>query len=85
MKHRFLLYRLSHTVIVVDLTEIGLPTEIYPPGGKKQMAATLRFQSWKDVENYLLGRDANEEALGRASAQFNNRGFGVLTIGGRKD
>jgi hypothetical protein len=50
MKHRFLLYRLSHTVIVVDLTEIGLPTEIYPPGGKKLMAPTLRFQTWKDVE-----------------------------------
>jgi hypothetical protein len=47
MKHRFLLYRLSHTVIAVDLTEIDLPTEIYPPGGKKQMVPTLRFQSWK--------------------------------------
>ncbi len=80
MKHRFLLYRLSHTVIAVDLTEIDLPTEIYPPGGKKQMVPTLRFQSWRDVENYLLSLGADAEVLGRSSAQFNNTGFGALTI-----
>jgi|HubBroStandDraft_3_1064219.scaffolds.fasta_scaffold352287_1 hypothetical protein len=80
MKHRFLLCRLSHTVMVVDLTEIGLPTETYPLDGKKQTVPTLRLQSWKDVELYFLSLGADAEALGQTSAQFNNTGFGVLTI-----
>ena len=80
MRHRFLLYRLSHTVVVVDLTEIGLPMEIYPPDGKRQMVPALRFQSFKDVERYLLSLGADVEGLGKTSGQFHNTGFGLLTI-----
>ncbi len=80
MKHRFLLYLLSHTIVVVDITEIGLPTEIYPPDGKRQMVPTVRFQSWTDVEHYFLSLGADAETLEKISAQFNKAGFGVLTI-----
>jgi len=80
MKHRFLLYRLSHTVIVVDLTEIGLPTEIYPPGGKKTYGAYSSVSDLERCRNHLLSLGADAEALRRTSAQFNNTGFGVLTI-----
>ena len=79
MRHRFLLYRLSHTILVVDITEIGLPL-IYPRDGKRQMVPTIRFQSWRDVEHYLLGFGADAEVLQSTSANFSKTGFDDLTI-----
>jgi hypothetical protein len=54
--------------------------EIYPPDGKRQMVPALRFQSFKDVERYLLSLGADVEGLGKTSSQFHNTGFGLLTI-----
>ena len=36
MKHRFMIHALNHTYLVVDITSIGPPTEIYPEEGKEQ-------------------------------------------------
>ena len=80
MRHRFLLYRLSHTILVVDISEIGLPNEIFPPEGKRQVVPTIRFQSWKDVERCLLGFGADAQSLKSASGRFERDGFDVLTI-----
>lgn len=44
MKHRFLIHELNHTVLLVDITGIGLPTEIYPYEGKSHSVPTLRFK-----------------------------------------
>ncbi len=79
MKNRFLVYRLSHTILVVDISEIGLPNEIYPPDGKQQMAPSRRFQSWKDAEPYFQSLGADAEALEKTSTQLGSIGFGVLT------
>jgi hypothetical protein len=37
VRHRFVVYPLNHTILLVDLTEIGIPDEIYPQEGKLQM------------------------------------------------
>jgi len=80
MKCRFLLHSLSHTVVVVDITDIGLPTEIYPRRGQQRMVPALRFQSWRDAAQYLLALGANNEMLHLASAHLRETSVAVLTI-----
>jgi len=36
MKHRFLVDELNHTILPVDIAQVGLPTAIDPPEGKPQ-------------------------------------------------
>jgi hypothetical protein len=64
----------------VDITKIGLLTEIYPKVGKEQMVPSLRFQSWRDVEEYLLALGAEAEKLERTAAQLKKTSVDVLTI-----
>jgi hypothetical protein len=80
MKHRYIVYPFSHTTLVVDITDIGLPTEIYPPEGKRQIVPTLRFQSWRDARQSLAESGATEEMLEQASTQIKASGLAVLTI-----
>ena len=80
MKYRWLLYQLSHTVLAIDISGIGLPNEIYPPEGEEQTVPARRFQSWKDAELYLQELGASDDAMTQASAQLNRDGIGVLTI-----
>jgi hypothetical protein len=80
VKHRFLLHQLNHTILCVDITEIGLSNEIYPPEGKNQMVLSTRFQSWKSAEAYLLQKGASEEGLGQALVQLNKAQLSALTI-----
>ncbi len=80
MKHRFLLHSLSHTFVVVDITEIGLPTEAYPPTGKGQMVPSLRFQSWSDAERYFLTLGGDPEVLQRTCSELKRQSVAVLTI-----
>jgi hypothetical protein len=80
VKYGFLLYRLSHTTLVFDISQVGLPEEIYPPRGKEQMIPMRRFQTWKDVEGHLAGLEANSEAIREASIHFQRAGLAALTI-----
>ena len=80
MKHRFLLHSLSHTYVVVDITNVGLPTTIYPAAGQEQMVPLVRFQSWRDVERYFLNLGADQEALEKTSAWLGKTSVAVLTI-----
>jgi hypothetical protein len=59
-RRRLIVYSLSHTWLVVDITAIGLPNEIYPKEGNEQMVPTLRFQSWKHVKQYLFGNQGRD-------------------------
>lgn len=68
MKYRFLIHSLNHTVLVVDITKIGLPTHIFPPEGEEQMVPSLRFQSWRQAEEYLRGLGADQKAIEAARA-----------------
>jgi hypothetical protein len=80
MKHRFLLHNLSHTVLAINMSEIGLPKEIYPPDGKLQMVVTLRFQCWDDAEQYLRGLGADLASLRLVSEELKKKAAAVLTI-----
>jgi len=80
MRHRFLLHSLSHTFVVVDITKMGLPKEIYPGAGPEHTVPVARFQSWRDAERYFLALGADAEALERTSVQLKNTSVAVLTI-----
>ena len=43
MEHRFLIHAVSHTWVVVDITQICLLSEIYPEEGKKQIVSAYGF------------------------------------------
>ncbi|MGP8156664.1 MAG: hypothetical protein ACLQMT_07360 [Candidatus Acidiferrales bacterium] len=78
--HRFLIHKLNHTTLLVDITEIGLPREIYPPEGKLQTVPSLRFRSWNHAEQYLLGLGASQKSLSAAVESLKKAGVAVLTI-----
>jgi hypothetical protein len=80
MRHRYIIYPFNHTTLVVDITDIGLPAEIYPQEGKRQDVPTLRFQTWRDARQYLADSGATEEMLERASTQIKASDLAVLTI-----
>jgi hypothetical protein len=80
MKHRFLIHSLNHTSLLVDITEVGSPTEVYPPEGKLQSVRSLRFQGWHNAERYLLGLGANQKSLNTLAETLKNTSVGVLTI-----
>jgi hypothetical protein len=80
MRFRFLIHELNHTVLLVDITETGLPTEIFPVEGKSESLPSLRFQSWRAAEQHLLGLSAGQKALDATKTGLKKIGVGVLTI-----
>jgi hypothetical protein len=80
MAHRFLIHELNHTTLVVDITGIGLPSDIVPPNGESQSVPSLRFRSWHDAEQHLLGLGAGQESLNTTEDGLRKIGVAVLTI-----
>jgi hypothetical protein len=80
MNQRFLIHSINHTILLVDITSIGLPTEIYPPEGKAQDLLSLRFQTWQEAERFLLRLGAAELPLEKANSWLKKMGLAVLTI-----
>jgi hypothetical protein len=80
MKHRFLIYSMSHTWVVVDITKIGPTEEICPKRGQEHTVPLRRFQSWRDAEQYLLESGADTEVLQRTTTSLKQTGMAVLTI-----
>jgi hypothetical protein len=56
MKHRFLIHSLSHTILVVDITQFGLQIEINARTRNMKMIPALRFPVWKEAEQYFRAK-----------------------------
>jgi hypothetical protein len=80
MKHRFLLHSLSHTLLAVDITNVGPSVGVYPRAVEDQAVPTVRFQSWEDAERYFLASGADGALIERTFAQLRETGVAVLTI-----
>jgi hypothetical protein len=80
MKYSFLIHNLNHTTLLVDITAVELPNEIYPSEGRLQTIPSLRFQSWASAEKYLIELGADERALHGLKEALNKTDVGVLTI-----
>jgi hypothetical protein len=77
---RFVIYPLNHTILVLDVTEIGLPTGIYPPEGELKMVPSIRFHNWRYAEAFFVTRGARQEELEKLSALVKRGMIAVLTI-----
>jgi len=78
--NRFLIHELNHTILIVDITPVGLPTEVYPPEGKNQELMALRFQGWERAEEFLQDRGADLKLLGQTRDSLRKSSVAVLTI-----
>ena len=76
MKHRFLLHHLSHTFLIVDISEMGMRTST----NHSKLVPAIRFAAWKDAEQYLRAKGATPDLLEQSSASLKKSGVSVLTI-----
>lgn len=77
---RFIIYPLNHTILTVDITEIGLPVGVYPPEGELKMVPSLRFHNWSHAESYFLQKGARADELRKLSLLVTKGAPTVLTI-----
>ena len=63
LKHRYLLFEVSHSVLLVDATAVGAPNEIIPAEGKAQSLSSLFFRSWQWAEKHLVESGASRDDL----------------------
>jgi len=71
---------MNHTILVVDISPVGMADEIYPPEGKTQALSSLRFQTWQNAEEFLRRAGANQTALAKTRGALKSSSVAVLTI-----
>jgi len=80
MKHRFLLHSLNHTILVVDITEIGTALETKPRTENTKLVPVLRFVNWKETEQFFRAKEASEDCIESTRAMLNKSGVAVMTV-----
>ena len=80
MKHRFLIHSLSHTILVVDITQFGIEIEINTRTGNTKMVPALRFPVWKEAEQYFRANGADSETLEETRTHLSKASVAVMTI-----
>ena len=80
MKHRFLIHPISHTILVVDITQFGIEIEINPRTGNTKMVPALRFPVWKEAEQYFRANGADVETIDKMHAELKKASAAVMTI-----
>ncbi len=71
VKRRYIAHELNHTILLIDITCMGVPIEILPPQGKAEDLLSLRFQSWRFAEKFLLDGGARRDLLDKARDSLN--------------
>ena len=80
MRHRFLLHHLNHTILSVDISNIGIPAEIISDLGESKTVQSIRFRTWSNAEQHFLGLGAEHNSLRAAKELLRKNGVVVLTI-----
>jgi hypothetical protein len=80
MKHRFLFHSLNHTVLIVDITGIGIPRTVIEPEGQTQHVPSIRFRNWVHAKEYLTNLGASSDSLAKVSDDLRETNAAVLTI-----
>ena len=81
MKHRFLIHSLSHTVLIVDISQFGVEIESSAARtGNTKMVPALRFPVWKEAEQYLRTNGADPETIEKTHTQLSKASVAVVTI-----
>jgi hypothetical protein len=77
---RFVIYPLNYTILLIDISEIGLPSGIYPPEGDPKLVHSLRFHNGTFAEQFLLKKGADAHELEKVFALVAKGSIAVLTI-----
>jgi hypothetical protein len=81
MKHRFLIHSLSHTILIVDISQFGIEMESNNVRTENtKMVPALRFPVWKEAEQYLLANGADSEMIEKIHTQLGKASVSVMTI-----
>jgi hypothetical protein len=80
VKNRYLIHLINHTALLIDITPIGIPSEVLPPEGEERALSSARFRSWKFAEQFLLKEGADPKQLRKAEDTLNATSLAVLTI-----
>jgi hypothetical protein len=81
MKHRFLVHALSHTFLVVDISQFGVEIEnSNVRTGNTKMVPALRFPVWKEAEQYFQASGADLETIENTHTQLSKTSVAVMTI-----
>jgi hypothetical protein len=80
MKHRFLLHSLSHTILVVDVSQIGIELQIDGRGPDTQAVPTFRFRSWKDAAQFLRAKEADDDTIAKAGLSLRRNCVALITV-----
>jgi hypothetical protein len=80
LKARYIIYEINHTILLIDITGISLPTEIFPPEGKTEGLVSRRFQAWPDAERFLAKCGASRDSLEKARLTLDRNSFAVINI-----
>lgn len=78
--HRYLIYTLSHTVLLVDAISARGVTEILPAEGKAVTFPGLHFRSWQWAERFLLERGASQELMRKTRDQLRKTSLALVQI-----
>jgi len=80
MIKRYLIHMLNHTILLIDVTPVGLPAQVFPPEGLEQTLVSFRFQTWQTAEQFLRKAGADAELLHATRRTLNATSLAVLTI-----
>lgn len=78
VKRSYIAHQINHTILLIDISSIFPPTIILPPEGETRELLSLRFQSWRFAEKFLLDGGARRESLDEA--QDSLRKVGVAQV-----
>jgi len=78
--NRFLVHSLSHTILVVDVTQCGLAIEENPRTKNTKMVPALRFINWKEAEQYFRAKGASGATITATHNALDKNSVAAMTI-----
>jgi hypothetical protein len=80
LKHRYLVFEVSHSVLLVDASSVGGSNEILPAEGKAQTLSSLHFRSWQWAERHLTESGASRDDLDKTRDSLMKTSVALLQI-----
>ena len=80
MTHRFLLHSINHSLLVVDISQVGVASKFQPQTGIVEMVSALRFINWEEATLYFREKGADDETIRKSSAMLIKTSAAVMTI-----
>ena len=80
LRRSFIVYEVNHTILLIDMTSISLPREVFPPEGKAEDLLSLRFQAWRHAEKFMLDGGASRDSLDKTRESLNKNNFAIINI-----